>query len=53
MQPDGTLLPERDMGDDIIIASARNGRIRSKDSQGRPTQNDVIIAEDRNPAEDS
>lgn len=52
MQPDGTLLPEKDMGEDIIIASARNPRLNAKGSQGR-TQSDLIIAEDKDPAEGS
>lgn len=53
MQPDGTLLPEKDMGDDIIVASARTARMKAKDNQGRPGQNDLIIAEDKDPAEGS
>ena len=53
MQPDGTLQPEKDMGDEIIIASARSNRMRSKDFQSKSGQNDLIIAEDKDPAEGS
>ena len=41
------------MGDDIIVASARTARMKAKDNQGRPGQNDLIIAEDKDPAEGS
>lgn len=44
MQPDGTLKPVRDTGEDIIIASARDARFR-KDSAEKP-QSELIIAED-------
>ena len=53
MQPDGTLLPERDTGEDIIVASARDARMRSKDGHARSGQNDLIIAEDKEPSNDS
>lgn len=46
MQPDGTLAPVRDTGDDIIIASARDARNRGKDSNGDRNRGDLIIAED-------
>ena len=45
MQPDGTLAPEQEIGDDIIIASAQNARSRGKDGNER-TRSDLIIAED-------
>lgn len=53
MQPDGTLQPEKDMGEDIIIASARDARSRYKDQHQRSGQSDLIIAEDKEPTEDS
>jgi uncharacterized coiled-coil protein SlyX len=46
MQPDGTLAPVRDTGDDIIIASARDNRGRGKDGGGEKNRSDLIIAED-------
>jgi hypothetical protein len=45
MQPDGTLAPVRDNGEDIIIASARDARPRGKDGSDR-SRSDLIIAED-------
>jgi len=45
MQPDGTLAPVRDSGEDIIIASARDARSRGKEGSER-TRSDLIIAED-------
>jgi hypothetical protein len=45
MQPDGTLAPEREIGDDIIVASARDARSRSKNGYER-NQSNLIIAED-------
>jgi hypothetical protein len=45
MQPDGTLAPVRDIGEDIIIASARDARSRGKDGSDR-SRSDLIIAED-------
>lgn len=46
MQPDGTLAPAREIGDDIIIASARDARSKGgKDTNGR-SRSDLIIAED-------
>lgn len=45
MQPDGTLAPVRDTGDDIIIASARDARNRGKEGGDR-NRSDLIIAED-------
>lgn len=54
MQPDGTLQPERETGDDIIIASARDARMRAgRDNTGRTGQNELIIAEDKDPADSS
>jgi len=53
MQPDGTLLPEKETGEDIIVASARDARSRYKDQHQRSGQSDLIIAEDKEPAEDS
>lgn len=52
MQPDGTLQPEKEFGDDIIIASARDARSRYKDQHQRSGHNDLIIAEDKEPSED-
>ncbi len=46
MQPDGTLAPVRDTGDDIIVASARDIRNRGKDANGDRNRSDLIIAED-------
>jgi hypothetical protein len=45
MQPDGTLAPVRDIGEDIIIASARDSRSRGKEGSER-IRSDLIIAED-------
>jgi hypothetical protein len=53
MQPDGTLQPEAETGEDIIIASPRDARLRSKDQSGRSVQNDLIIADEQDPAERS
>lgn len=53
MQPDGTLQPEKESGGEIIIASARDARMRYKDQHQRSGQNDLIIAEDKEPSEDS
>lgn len=53
MQPDGTLQPEKEMGEEIIIASARDARTRYKDQHQRSGSNTLIIAEDKEPAEDS
>jgi hypothetical protein len=50
MQPDGTLAPVRDTGDDIIIASARDARSRGKDGGDR-NRSELIIAEDVDPTE--
>jgi hypothetical protein len=50
MQPDGTLAPVRDTGEDIIIASARDARMKGKDG-GERTRSDLIIAEDVDPTE--
>ena len=50
MQPDGTLAPVRDTGDDIIIASARDARFRGKEGGDR-NRSDLIIAEDTDPTE--
>nr|WP_319539800.1 hypothetical protein [uncultured Methanospirillum sp.] len=50
MQPDGTLAPVRDTGDDIIIASARDARLKGKDGGDR-NRSDLIIAEDVDPKE--
>ncbi|MDD3574672.1 MAG: hypothetical protein PHD71_06505 [Methanospirillum sp.] len=52
MQPDGTLQPEKEFGDDIIIASARDAMARYKDQHQRSGHNDLIIAEDKEPSED-
>jgi hypothetical protein len=52
MQPDGTLQPEAETGEDIIIASPRDTRSRLKD-QGRSGQSDLIIADERDPSEGS
>ena len=52
MQPDGTLQPEKEFGEDIIIASARDARSRYKDQHQRSGHNDLIIAEDKEPAEE-
>ncbi|MDD1728762.1 MAG: hypothetical protein LUQ50_06795 [Methanospirillum sp.] len=46
MQPDGTLAPVRDIGEDIIIASPRDARQRGKDGSGNRNRSDLIIAED-------
>ena len=53
MQPDGTLQPEPEAGEDIIIASPRDIRQRSKDKSGKTGLSDLIIAEERDPAEGS
>lgn len=53
MQPDGTLQPEKETGDDIIVASARDARMRYKDQHQRSGSSDLIIAEDKEPSEDS
>jgi len=53
MQPDGTLQPEAETGEDIIVASPRDARLRSKDQSGRSGQNDLIIAEEQDPKERS
>lgn len=50
MQPDGTLAPVKEHGDDIIIASARDARLRGKDGGDR-NRSDLIIADDVDPAE--
>ena len=50
MQPDGTLAPVRDTGEDIIIASARDARLKGKDGGDR-NRSDLIIAEDVDPTE--
>ncbi|ABD39802.1 hypothetical protein Mhun_0024 [Methanospirillum hungatei JF-1] len=52
MQPDGTLQPEKESGEEIIIASARDARMRYKDQHQRSGSNDLIIAEDKEPSED-
>ena len=53
MQPDGTLQPEKETGEEIIIASARDARMRTKDQHQRSGTNDLIIAEDRESSEDA
>ena len=50
MQPDGTLAPVRDIGEDIIIASARDSRSRGKEGSER-IRSDLIIAEDADQTE--
>ncbi|PKL59328.1 MAG: hypothetical protein CVV33_08405 [Methanomicrobiales archaeon HGW-Methanomicrobiales-4] len=50
MQPDGTLAPVRDIGEDIIIASARDSRSRGKEGSER-VRSDLIIAEDTDQTE--
>jgi hypothetical protein len=50
MQPDGTLAPDKEYGDDIIIASPRDVRQRGKDAGDRNRGN-LIIADDVDPSE--
>jgi len=50
MQPDGTLAPVREMGEDIIIASPRDGRPRGRDGAER-ARGELIIADDAEPTE--
>lgn len=45
MQPDGTLAPVRERGEDIIIASARDARMRGREGNDR-NRGDLIIADD-------
>lgn len=47
MQPDGTLKPERDYGEDIIIASAYNSKDKKKrDEKALGDDSNLIIADD-------
>jgi len=50
MQPDGTLAPVRERGEDIIVASARDTRLRGRDGGDR-NRSDLIIADDVDSAE--
>ncbi len=43
MQPDGTLKPERESGEAIIVASGLDARAKARNSR---RQNDVIVAEE-------
>ncbi|HWQ65581.1 MAG TPA: hypothetical protein VN372_01805 [Methanospirillum sp.] len=48
MQPDGTLAPVKDTGEDIIIATAHP---KGKDKVDRQNRSELIIAEDQEPTD--